>query len=335
MDDGIFLDAGSGSTLIQGNFIGLSAAGSAAIANGVDGLLIQAGSTADTIGGTASGARNVISGNTGNGVEFAGAGTSGDLVEGDDIGTDYTGTLAIPNHVGLAIDTGAAENTIGGTASGAGNVIAFNASYGVVVGEGATDPSTGNAIVNDSIRSNAGGGIDNDSSGLLTISGSTIASNSAGNGGGIDNNGFATLVIIGSTITGNAAGAGRWDLQLWHAHDHRLHDLGQCGALWGRRHLELRHDDGHGRHDLEQLAADHTAGAAASSNFGPLTLTDSTISDNAAKFAGGIWNGPPGTLTADNCTFAGDHASLGTRADGSGGGGAIYNSGSGAPVGRI
>ena len=70
-------------------------------------------------------------------------------------------------------------------------------------------------------------------------------------------------------------------------------------------------------------------------NFGPLTLTDSTISNNAAVFAGGIWNGPPGTLTADNCTFDGNHASLGTHANGSGGGGAIYNSRSAAAVGRI
>ena len=70
-------------------------------------------------------------------------------------------------------------------------------------------------------------------------------------------------------------------------------------------------------------------------NFGPLTVTDSTISNNAAVFAGGIWNGPPGTLTADNCTFDGNHASLGTHANGSGGGGAIFNSQSAAGVGRI
>ena len=107
----------------------------------------------------------------------------------------------------MLITGGATNNTIGGTASGAGNVIAFNTSYGVVVGVGATDPSTGNAIVNDSIHSNTGGGIDNDSSGLLTISSSSIAANSTtGAGGGIDNNGFATLVITSSTITGNAAG---------------------------------------------------------------------------------------------------------------------------------
>ncbi len=131
--------------------------------------------------------------------------------------------------------------------------------------------------MNDSIHSNAGGGIDNDSSGLLTISSSWIAANSTtGNGGGIDNNGFATLVITSSTITGNAAGVraggifndgtltvtdctisdnstyyggGIWNTGLMTVTDSTISDN---SALRGRRHRQLRPSHPHGQHDLEQ-----------------------------------------------------------------------------------
>ena len=67
--------------------IGTDVTGTAAIANGNDGVEIDTGATGNTIGGLTStpgtGAGNVISGNTSDGVEITGSGTSGQRVAGE------------------------------------------------------------------------------------------------------------------------------------------------------------------------------------------------------------------------------------------------------------
>ncbi len=88
-----------------------------------------------TIGGTATGAGNLISGNLGYGVtitisQITGVTPTGDVVQGNQIGTDITGTVALPDNGGVDITDSADDNTIGGTAAGAGNIIAFNTGNG-------------------------------------------------------------------------------------------------------------------------------------------------------------------------------------------------------------
>src|SRR5262249_46514897 len=62
---------------------------------------------------------------------------------------------------GIRIAQGTASNTIGGTQTGAGNIIAFNMQAGVVVGNSVTDTATiNNTIRANSISSNSGLGID-------------------------------------------------------------------------------------------------------------------------------------------------------------------------------
>ena len=133
--DGIQLDPGSQSVVVKGNFIGTNAAGTAALGNSEDGILVN--SSSDTIGGTTAGAGNLISGNTEDGVEIGGYGTSGTLVEGNYIGTDVTGTVAVRNLIaGVEIDTDASGNTIGGLASSAAsfvNLISGNGFAGVLI----------------------------------------------------------------------------------------------------------------------------------------------------------------------------------------------------------
>ena len=51
----------------------------------------------------------------------------------------------------------------------------------------------------------AGGGIENASSGMLTVLNSTLSDNSATFGGGISNRDSATLTVISSTLSGNSA----------------------------------------------------------------------------------------------------------------------------------
>ena len=80
------------------------------------------------------------------------------------IGTDVSGAADLGNNVwGVYLADGAANNTIGGTASGAANVIAYNGSSGIAIENTAGD---GNAFSGNSIFSNVGLGIDLGNDGL-------------------------------------------------------------------------------------------------------------------------------------------------------------------------
>src|SRR6202000_2017366 len=84
----------------------------------------------------------VISGNVGSGVSISQSGTNGNLVEGNSIGTNSTGTIALGNgnaatgfqYAGVELFSGAQSNVIGGTTSAARNLISGNASQGVYLG---------------------------------------------------------------------------------------------------------------------------------------------------------------------------------------------------------
>src|SRR5262249_35819695 len=82
---------------VEGNYLGTDVSGTASVPN-LAGVWIQDGAN-NTIGGTAPGARNIISGNSrpdlnGVGVVIQGAGATGNLVIGNYVGTDYTGSFA-------------------------------------------------------------------------------------------------------------------------------------------------------------------------------------------------------------------------------------------------
>ena len=108
--------------MVQGNFIGTDVTGGLPLGNGLAGVDDQSG-IGTRIGGTAAGAGNVISGNGGGGVRLSGTATAA-LVPGNFIGTNAAGTPGLGN-VGFGVRIAADNNTIGGTAAGAGNVIAF------------------------------------------------------------------------------------------------------------------------------------------------------------------------------------------------------------------
>src|SRR5207302_3077338 len=118
---------GSGAT-VQGNFIGTDVTGTKAIGNGFrvfPGILIYG--DGNTIGGTAPEARNVISGNIFEGVSVVGSSATGNLVQGNFIGTQADATSSLGNgRSGVVIDDSASNNVIGGADDGAGNIIAFN-----------------------------------------------------------------------------------------------------------------------------------------------------------------------------------------------------------------
>ncbi len=112
--------------VVQGNLIGTDVHGTAALGNtgGRHFRLIsrrRALSGQNVIGGWTAGAGNVISGN-GQGGIFIAYGIL-DIVAGNLIGTDASGTVALPNDGAGIVTTNGSGITIGGTAAGEGNVI--------------------------------------------------------------------------------------------------------------------------------------------------------------------------------------------------------------------
>ena len=137
-------DTGTTANLVQGNFIGTDATGTSAVPNGFLGLSLYSGAISNTIGGTTSTARNVISGNYSEGLRIQGVGASWNLIQGNFIGTDASGTSSLPNGwTGLTIFSGATSNTIGGTSVGARNILSGNYTYGLVV----ADPGTSGNLI--------------------------------------------------------------------------------------------------------------------------------------------------------------------------------------------
>jgi len=142
--------SGGSATIVQGNFIGTDLTGTADLGNDMNGIGIE-NVPGNIIGGTAAGARNVISGNFGRGIDISGNLATNNTVQGNFIGTDVSGTANLGNSGdGVTFGFGPLNNTIGGTAAGAGNIIAFNGNNGVHVAAG-----TGNAVLSNSIFSSA------------------------------------------------------------------------------------------------------------------------------------------------------------------------------------
>jgi hypothetical protein len=118
--------------LILGNFIGTDVTGLLDLGNTNAGVFI-ADAFDNVVGGELAGERNLISGNDGAGVTISGGGATGNLVQGNYIGTDVTGSSPLGNGYFGVIVYEASDNTIGGELDSHGNVISGNAVAGVMV----------------------------------------------------------------------------------------------------------------------------------------------------------------------------------------------------------
>jgi titin len=151
--DGLDLgDAGTRGNVVRGNKIGTNAAGTAALSNGFHGVLVYGSASHNVIGGTTAGARNVISGNSGDGILILGAGTT--VVQGNDIGTNAAGTAALGNGSGGVNVVGGSHNVIGGTTALARNIISGNSRAGISISDQGSD---GNVLEGNYIGTNAAG----------------------------------------------------------------------------------------------------------------------------------------------------------------------------------
>lgn len=148
-------DAGTGSQVVQGNYIGLDVSGTVAQPNRGPGILIFFGSQSNLVGGTTAATRNIISGNMAQGVAIADDDTIGNTVSGNYIGVNASGSAAISNaYAGVSIFNNASSNTIGGQTAGARNIISGNGEQGLTISEG---NSVGNTVFGNFIGLNAAG----------------------------------------------------------------------------------------------------------------------------------------------------------------------------------
>ena len=191
--------AGTSSNVVAGNLIGTDLTGTLAVAN-YAGVEIDGGATSNLIGTNGDGVndaleRNIISGNSLVGIWITGSGTDSNIVAGNYVGTDVTGTLAVPNGStpitrggtdltgdGIAIESGASDNLIGTDGSsvdnsGERNIVSGNDNNGVEIGGSGSD---GNVVAGNYIGLSPSGAlaVPNNQAGVLLYNGA--ASNTVG-----------------------------------------------------------------------------------------------------------------------------------------------------------
>ena len=104
--------------MIQGNFIVADPTGTVAVANGGNGIFFTDSTNNNTVGGTASGAANLISGNGRYGVRADGASDTGNVIENNYVGTQAGGSGTLLNGSGALGITGGAAVLVAGTFTG-------------------------------------------------------------------------------------------------------------------------------------------------------------------------------------------------------------------------
>jgi hypothetical protein len=196
--------SGTMSNTVSGNYIGLSANGTADLGNGI-GVFIGWGAQNNTIGGDTAGERNIISGNDEDGVFISGDNTTGNTVSGNYIGTDKNGTANLGNtRHGVYIGYGAQNNTVGGDSDGERNVISGNNEQGVHIHQNDT---TNNTVSGNYIGTDANGSADLGNGGrgvyISNAQNNTVGGDMEGERNVISGNDQIGVTILGSDATGN------------------------------------------------------------------------------------------------------------------------------------
>ncbi len=234
---GVLIAFGAHDNTVAGNMIGTNDA-QAVYPNEI-GVVVAWGAYQNVVGGERASADslcigkcNLISGNLRNGVILDGKATKLNVVKGNFIGTDSTGTRSIPNeYPAIWIGGGAQDNIIGGTrpqaaCSGPCNLISGNAAEGIVISKQGTswnlvsgnyigaaldgttalpNQSTGVLIQFQAAENFIGGVV---SSQTTCIGNCNLIGGNAGSGVGIIHNGTGKNAVTGNFIGVNALGAG-------------------------------------------------------------------------------------------------------------------------------
>ena len=187
-------------TTILGNYVGLNAAGDAAIASGGPGISVSGGAVDTVIGGKTTGHGNVVSGSSGHGIVASHG--SGTVIRGNYIGTDATGLRKIANSAAGVVGVNAVGLKIGGDQPGEGNVISGNTNSGIYL-----DQIDGASILGNFVGVGADGtspigngdGIHLDGS----VTDTEVGRITAGAGNLIAHNSTVGVLVKGATSTGN------------------------------------------------------------------------------------------------------------------------------------
>jgi hypothetical protein len=197
----------SGAILVQGNYIGTDVTGMLDLGNQANGVKVL-GIDSVQIGGSEPDAGNVISGNQLLGV-WLDEQSGGASLYGNKIGTDRTGTAAVPN-VKAGVQLGGTDHQIGASFAGGRNLISGNMGPGIAV----LATSTGGKIQNNFIGTTLDGKSALGNSNGIEVgmgAGATnvlIGGNPYGDGNLISgNNGYGIGLFHGGTVQGNIIGA--------------------------------------------------------------------------------------------------------------------------------
>jgi hypothetical protein len=190
---------------VQGNFIGTNVSGAQPLGNSLGGVSVDDASS-NTVGGTEPGARNIISGNIAEGVLIQNTDATGNKIEGNFIGTNVSGTQPLGNGSDGVRISRASDNTVGGTASGATNVISGNSGSNADGVEIFGSEATGNQVLGNRIgtRADGSGDLGNTDDGVAilapdnTIGGTTVAARNL-----ISGNCGDGVSMVGSAANGN------------------------------------------------------------------------------------------------------------------------------------
>ncbi len=188
--DGVFVSDSSG-VLFLGDRVGTDSSGTVPLQNAGYGVILDE-SSAVTLGGTAAGDANVLSANLLAGVALVGS--SGNRIQGNFIGTDPAGALDLGNHDdGVILSLGSDDNTLGGDAPGAGNVIVANVGSGVLIQGADDDLVAGNFLGTRDLGNHVDGVNIIDSAGIAVSSGNVIVANGAN---GVEIVGFSARNLV-------------------------------------------------------------------------------------------------------------------------------------------
>ena len=193
--EGTFSSPFGGFNVIEGNYIGTDLTSSGSVNFQTYGIYFISGCPGNRIGGAVAAARNVISGNKRAAIFWYQS--PGNTLAGNFVGTDRTGSNAVPNGVDIQPISGVyvqscPGTTIGGNTPGAGNVISANASlFGkqlLVWGDCSGSVVQGNFIGTDVLgRTNIGntiGSMDVTGTGLVLIKSNLLSGAGLNAGGG-------------------------------------------------------------------------------------------------------------------------------------------------------
>jgi len=214
----IIQDAGTKNNYVLGNYIGTNVTGTAALGNPA-GVYIWNGAQNNWIGNSTIAGRNLISGNSSfYGVWIEGPTASGNVVAGNYIGTNASGTSPIANGIGVRISSGGQYNKIGDGTTGGRNIISGNTTKGIELNSSDFNDILGNYIGTDvtgtDTVANAQYGVyfltgSNDNKiGNGTAGGRNLISGNGSDGIHIESSGSDNNAILGNYIGTNASGTG-------------------------------------------------------------------------------------------------------------------------------